>query len=65
MGGDVPQTEAFRKGMGRSSSNNTGLFLSLVEGGEWVANHMPLKIYALKGGGHCVCLGENEHIFLL
>ena len=43
MGGDVPQTEAFRQGVGRSSSHNPGLRLSLVEVGEWVANHVPFK----------------------
>ena len=43
MGGDVPQTEAFRQGVGRSSSNNAGVCLSLVEGGECVANHMSFK----------------------
>ena len=51
MGGDVPQTEVFRQGMGRSSSNNAGPPLGLVEEGEWVANHTPFKFMHYKGVG--------------
>ena len=43
MGRNVPQMEAYQQGVGASYSNNAGLCLSLVEGGEWVANHMPFK----------------------
>ena len=43
MAGDVLRTEAFQQGVGRSSSNNAGLRLSLVEGEDWVANHKPFK----------------------